>query len=279
MNARCNAMSTSTVEPAMPCLRPAFRRLQGDPAREYYALVPADVDLSLPPLVLVHGITRNAIEQILRFAPLAARLRVPLIAPLFARRTYGQYQQVIDLKRRIRSDLALFDMLADAADHWGLRVDMVNLFGFSGGSQFAHRLAMLHPARVRACVCAAAGWYSFPDCNIDWPLGLGTHPLADAAFDFAAIRQIPFHVIVGSRDGQRDASLRTDETLDRMQGRTRIERARNWHSAMLRQDMHPHSSLTLLPGTRHNFAKAEQNGLVELVFERLGFDLPEGDPA
>ena len=63
--------------------RMQFVRLPGEPAREYYAFTPATLRAGAEPLVLVHGISRNAAEMVLRFSELASQCGVPLIAPLF----------------------------------------------------------------------------------------------------------------------------------------------------------------------------------------------------
>lgn len=260
--------------PALPAalrgtaLHPQFVRLAGDPPREYFGFCPQDCDPAASPLVLVHGISRNAIELVLRFAPHAQAHGVPIIAPLFSREAYGMYQQVVDPRRGIRADLALFDMLDDFAARWGLASRSITLFGFSGGAQFAHRMAMLHPQRIAACIPVSAGWYTLPDPDLAWPTGLAGAPLGPV--DLAALAQVPFHTLVGRRDTENDEALRRNDRLDALQGENRLQRARTWHKAMRRAGMDRRSSLTILPRTRHNFASAERRGLAEVVFGLLG---------
>jgi pimeloyl-ACP methyl ester carboxylesterase len=202
-----------------------------------------------------------------------------LIAPLFAKQTFGQYQQVIDRKRNCRSDLALFDILDDVAAECGFATDRVHLFGFSGGSQFAHRFAMLHPERVITCVCVSAGWYTFPDTAQAFPHGLGRHPVQGGRFDLDRIRTIPFHVMVGSKDNQRDQALRSSALLDAQQGLTRLERAKRWFAAMQRWGAHPDSSLTTITHAGHNFGRAtDRRALAEIVFNKLGLSLTQVKP-
>lgn len=263
-------MSPPAHEQEVELDRPQYFRLPGKPDREYFALCPANVVPGTPALVVVHGISRNAIEQLLRFAPLARQYGVPLIAPLFERKPYRSYQQLVDPKKGIRADLALLDIIEDAARRWPINAQRFQLFGFSGGSQFAHRFTFAHPQRVIACVGTAAGWYTWPDQQLPYPQGLGSNPLADAAFDLDAIRRVPIHIVVGTRDTARDAALRKDEQIDALQGRNRVERARRWHQAMRDAGMHPAGSLTELARTRHNFDRAFQRGLGRIVFEKLG---------
>lgn len=246
--------------------RPRFLRLPGQPEREYYLLLPTNLRPGAEPLVLVHGISRNAPELVLRFAELANRLGVPLIAPLFRRESFGQYQQVIDPRGGQRSDLALLDILDDASSRFGLSARQVALFGFSGGAQFAHRFALLHADRVRTCVPVSAGWYTMPDPELTWPLGLAQSPIPI----HPQSQSIPFHVIVGQRERDDDDALRRNHELDALQGENRRARARNWHRALRKAGWSRASSLTVLPRTRHNFSCAHRNGLIETVFRLIG---------
>lgn len=249
--------------------RPLFIDAGGAPKREYYAFVPLECSPTAEPLILVHGISRNAAELILRFADLAERFGIPLIAPLFRQETYGHYQQAIDSKRALRSDLALCDILEDSACRFGLRTRRIALFGFSGGAQFAHRFSLIHPQRIRVCIPASAGWYTMPDTTQKWPLGLAGMP--GGPLDQAA-RTVPFHLIVGQRDRYEDVALRRDAELDRLQGADRRSRAKAWHRALRKAGWCDASSLTVLPRTRHNFTCANRHGLTKTVFKLLGYE-------
>lgn len=263
------ALSLVPPAPALPRARVHYLYLPGAPDRAYYVFCPRHLAPAAEPLVLVHGISRNAAELISRFADTADRIGIPLIAPLFTQDAYGQYQQVIDRKRGVRTDAALDDILDDAAQRFGINTRRVALFGFSGGAQFAHRYALLHAPRVRACVPVSAGWYTLPDATLEWPLGLknmpggGLHPAA---------RDIPFHLIFGQRESASDDALRHDETLDQLQGADRRARAKTWHRALQKAGWSPNGSLTVLPRTRHNFACAHRRGLTETVFRLLGYE-------
>lgn len=253
------------------CDRPLFRSLPGEPQRDYFLLVPATARPGARVLVLVHGISENALVHVLRFAGLARRHGFVLVAPLFHKRVYGRYQQLVDQKHGARADLALLDILDAVGRDVTAAVDRVSLFGFSGGAQFAHRFAFVHSERVEACACASAGWYTLPEPQVRYPEGLERAPTAGRALVPDAIREIPFHVLVGDRDTARDSSLRTSEQLDATQGRDRLERAQRWFAAMQAWGASPASTFTLLPGVGHCFVNAvERAGLDELVVEKLG---------
>lgn len=257
--------------------RVVFQSFPGSPTREYFTYVPQCARASSPVVVLVHGITRNAAEHVFRFVGEAEKAGAILIAPLFTKQAYGQYQQVVDRHGGMRADLALFDILDAVADQTGASVKRIHLFGFSGGAQFAHRFMMLHPDRVAAIAVAAAGWYTFPDPALPYPHGIGTHPCPGSRFDPDHFLSVPRHVLVGDQDIARDEALRTSRRLDRLQGKTRVARARRWFDMMQRDSLKrraapPRSSLTILSGAGHSFTEAaERQNLVETVFRR--FDL------
>lgn len=257
--------------------RVVFQSFPGSPARDYFVYVPHRAEAGAPVVALVHGITRNAAEHIFRFSREAERAGAILIAPLFAKEAYGQYQQVTDHHSGIRADVALLDILDAVADETGASAERVYLFGFSGGAQFAHRFMMLHPDRVAAVAIAAAGWYTTPDTSLAYPYGIGSHPCPDARFYPDRFLSVPRHVFVGDQDIARDEALRTSRTLDQLQGETRLARARHWFAAMQRESQKrgavpPRSSLTILAGAGHSFTEAaERHDLAEAVFRR--FDL------
>ena len=88
-----------------------------------------------------------------------------IIAPLFEKKRFGQYQQLIAKDGQTPSDKALLMLLDRLELDYALDVEQVSLFGFSGGAQMVHRFAMLHPQRVRKVYAMAAGWYMLPDAD------------------------------------------------------------------------------------------------------------------
>lgn len=247
--------------------RALYRSLPGAPEREFFIYLPA----SRKPdriVVLMHGISENACEQILRFVPEAEARGAVLVAPLMQRTVFGQYQQLVDPRKGIRADDALFDILGVVREEVGLPVRPVDIFGFSGGGQFVHRFGFVHPRAVRSCVLVAPGWFSFPDPELAYPQGLANLPTGEIPFDEVAARSVPFHVVVGDQDIARDTSLRHSPGLDRKQGRTRLERAGRWHQAMQDWGADPRGSLTILPGLGHSFAHAvRDHDLPTLAFD------------
>lgn len=246
--------------------RAQYRCLPGTPAREYFLYAPGS-RAAQRVVVLMHGISENACEQILRFAPEAEKHGAVLVAPLMQRTIFGQYQQLVDPRNGIRADAALLDILDAVCSELGLPKQPIDIFGFSGGGQFAHRFALVNPEHVRSCVAVAPGWFSFPDDGCPYPQGLAALPIGQKPFDAAAVKSRPVHVVVGDRDIVRDASLRRTPDLDRQQGRTRLERAIRWHAAMREWGADPRGSLTILQGLGHSFSQAvRDHDLPRLVF-------------
>lgn len=256
----------------------SFHETPGPPLRQFFLYRPETEIPGAPIVVSVHGIARNAAAHTYRLMEQAERYGVAVLSPLFEKQDYGQYQQLEDAKTGVRSDLALLDMIAAAERLSSADGARILLFGFSGGAQFAHRFAMAHPDRVLSAVLAAAGWYTLPDPESRYPYGLDAEAVGSALrFNLAAIAQVQFHVMVGQLDVERDSSLRRSKRLDRTQGRTRVERASTWVTAMSQLPFAEHGrappELLMLPKVGHSFVESvERADLAARVFERFAAD-------
>ncbi|MFO1402364.1 MAG: alpha/beta hydrolase [Steroidobacteraceae bacterium] len=253
-----------------------LRRLPGWTLDRYYVYAPPGVRADRPPLVSVHGISRNAREHALLLAPLARRLRCLLIAPLFPAAHWRGYQRLL-AGAHGRSPLEYVDaVLADAARDYALETARCHLLGFSGGAQFAHRYALLRAPRIASLALSAAGWYTLPDPGLAWPIGIaGDLPGIDAAGHAAldelrAWLALPMLVSVGSRDGD-DRNVRHDAALDAAQGATRCERAARFvaavRTAALARSLSPRVELCILGGARHDFADVMRRGLAARLLD------------
>ena len=250
-----------------------FHRLAGAPDREWFQYRAATAGCDAPVLVIVHGIARNAVEYVFRLRHAAEAAGAIVVSPHFSRVDYGRYQQ-IESPDGVRADKALDAILAEVSRTTGGRTDRFHLAGVSGGAQFAHRYALLHPDRVSSLSLLAAGWYTFPAPSHAWPLGTGAAP---AEIDPARLAATPINVLVGDRDRMRDASLRADPEIDVLQGRHRLARARRWSRAM-RAAGCTRLSLVTLPGVSHALQPAfEGQDLARRLFEYAGL-LPAAQP-
>ena len=225
-----------------------------------------------PPLVAIHGIRRGARQQAVLFARRANAMGRHVIAPLFDLDSWGGYQQAV---LRGRADLALLDLLDDLLRQRVFRSDSIDLFGFSGGAQFAHRFAMLHPDGIARLSIAAPGWYTFFD-DAPYPYGLSPRSGAQDPWAPSLIQNLerclalPMNVCVGEKDKFPDKNTRRGFEIDAQQGLHRLARAERWTSAArtaaralgVQSDI----TLTILNGCGHDFASCMTlGGLADIV--------------
>lgn len=252
--------------------RLVFRAVEAPDALPCWLAVPEHADPAARPLVAIHGIRRGAKEQAALFGARGAALGRHVIAPLFDTDNWPTYQR---LGRTRRADLALLRLLQQLQNERGVQHARVDLFGFSGGAQFAHRFAMLHPQRVGRLNVAAAGWYTFPDAAA-YPYGLGERsarpdnlgPQMRAALD--DFLRLPIRVCVGVRDNAPGPTLRGGKAIDLQQGRDRRARASRWTetlaAAASARGIVPRIALSVLPGCGHSFRRCiAHGGLADLV--------------
>ena len=227
-------------------------------------------------LVSIHGISRNAEEHVAGFAPLAERYGAAIVAPLFPAAEYRRYQRLGVSVNEARADLAFDRMLDDAARLLDVDPLPLRLFGFSGGGQFAHRYALFYPRRVARQVLGAPGWYTFPDPEHRYPLGLRTAPpeWPKLTFNPGRFLRIPTLVLVGEHDDVRDPELNRTRQVDVHQGLNRMERGERWVGAMRAlaraYALEPRVSLEVVPGADHAYASyLAQQAFAERIFRFL----------
>lgn len=257
-----------------------FRTIAGPVPREYFYHFPAGLHSGSPIIVSVHGISMNAAEHMVRMRAIGEAVGAAVVAPCFAKKLYPRYQQLQDSQTGIRSDLALIDILADVRRRSGIRTQKIHLTGFSGGAQFAHRFALYHADLVASCVSCSAGWYTFPEPEMAFPLGIadGSGPCGLSLHD--DWRSVPHHVVVGSRDTAIEDALNMTTAVVALQGTGRRTRARRWVKVM-NQGREAKSlllvSLTELRGLTHDFTVAhERHDLARVIAEKMGI-LPVKD--
>ena len=231
---------------------------KGDKGLDCWMVVPAEPSPLMPPLVIVHGIHRGA-EAIARvLADRAGATGRVIIAPRFDAETWPLYQQVV---RKGRADLALLSLLSDLRLTGMWRGDRIELAGYSGGAQFAHRFAMLHPQIVARLSLVASGWYTFPDAA-RFPYGTADSDRAPGwgprmALGLDAYLRLPIEVLVGRLDTDRDPSVRSNPTVDAQQGTTRVERAERYVRALEQaseaRGVRVRARLSVLDGCAHDF--------------------------
>lgn len=221
--------------------------------------IPDQYDPDLRPLVTVHGISRD-VEGMVSYitqhlTPSMSRI---VIAPLFDRQNWKGYQRVVD---SCRADLALLSLLEDLKTRGIADTRKVELFGYSGGAQFAHRFALLYPHLIERLMVCSAGWYTFPD-DRKYPYGLSVPKKRMAGYTTFSRRNLEsflkmrIEVYVGETDTIVDANTRSGREIDDQQGVHRLARARKWvaalQSAANRFTVQPDISYVELVGCGHS---------------------------
>ncbi len=236
------------------------RVLKANPISEYLVYVPTAAAADSPVLVSVHGISqRSWLKQAELLVPTCERYGVTLLAPGFNDQQYTDYQRLGREGKGYRADLFLHRCLEELNTMTGADTTHVRLFGHSGGAQFVHRYLMAYPHRVECAVVSAAGWYTFPDPTLKYPYG--TRPsssLRGVSFNPEAYLKVPVIVLIGTEDNQQSDDLSSSDRVNKQQGITRIERARNWVAAMQAQaiayGMESLVSIVELIGASHSLA-------------------------
>jgi len=231
-------------------------------------------------LVLVHGETRNPRIIMDVFRTYADRLGATLIAPIFDKKTSANYQRLGFNQRKsdnILPHIKLRSILDEVNRLTDIPTKRFHLFGHSGGAQFAHRYAIAFPDTVMRCAISAAGWYTFPDEAVAFPYGMKAMTgLPFVAPDIEKFLNIPMCVLVGANDTGRGSNLKKSARIDRMQGRTRLERAERWVAAMTEaargRGLEPCTHLQVLPGAGHDLASMEARGDIGRRVSRFLFE-------
>jgi predicted esterase len=187
-------------------------------------------------LVVVHGFRRSIGSTVALFMDFAQKQRTIVLAPYFPIGDHFQHLGIDDGSPR--ADLLLLEQVAEIRQRFRLTTEPFDLFGFSGGAQFAHRFLYLHPGFLRSVVVASPGTVTLPTAQQSWPGGIANlDRLTGIAFDLEAVRKIRTLLLVGDRDVG-TGNLNQSEQANQA-GRTRLERVRMLHQAW-RQAGIPH---------------------------------------
>jgi pimeloyl-ACP methyl ester carboxylesterase len=227
-------------------------------------------------LVVVHDSDRRWAELAETFADWARARAVALLAPLFPAGVLGDgnpdgYKFLHE--GDVRHDLLLEDMVDDALARTRCTQRRLLLHGYSGGAQFAHRYALLHPGRLQAVVVGAPGEVTLLDAERPWWGGVAdTRERFGLAVNAAALRRVVFHLLVGERDTDTDA-LRPQPPSrfwpagTRPEASNRIERLRTFDRSMSAAGVPTH--FALMPGATHEAGLRESARRAQAVFDGL----------
>ncbi|MEE8374230.1 MAG: LamG-like jellyroll fold domain-containing protein [Dehalococcoidia bacterium] len=201
------------------------------------------------------------------------------------------FQRLLNKNNHHRSDLKLIEIFEFFRKNLMNR-ERFHLYGHSGGGQFVHRFATFYPELIGKIAFSAAGTFTFPRRDKDYPWGIRMANLEEwfgqqiEADDLRLsesqmterlnrLLDLQVFVIVGQEDTAVSGPRRLEEVG--RQGRNHIERARNYYAAMRREHEHQKAignrprddpfrfEIHELPGVGHD-SEAGADKAIELLF-------------
>ncbi|MEQ4721790.1 hypothetical protein [Nonomuraea sp. B19D2] len=165
-----------------------------------------DADTVYSLAVLVHGTERDVQSYRDSFTDFGQANNCIVLAPLFpvGIPDPGEFDGYKYLQHRgIRFDQVLLAMVEEISAVYRVDSRRFLLFGYSGGGQYAHRFAYLHPERVRAVSIGAPGAVTLLDETLRWPAGIaGAEEAMGRRVDPAALGSTAMHLVIGAEDTQ-----------------------------------------------------------------------------
>ncbi len=243
-----------------------FHQVAHQDSLSYYLFCPKNLSSETKVIVCVHGISRDAKQQITAFQQQANNYNHIIIAPLFSKKYYHGYQRLETGAAGYTSAEALNKILHDVHKICTIKTNNITLFGYSGGAQFSHRYAMLYPEKINRLIVCASGWFTFPDENKNFPYGLKgiQASVTNMAKNLPTFLQLKIRILVGELDNTNDLGLNRKKRINRQQGHHRVERAKRWSDALQSKcnEMKIEADLRFITirGCGHSFSNCERFG-------------------
>lgn len=247
-----------------------FRNPETDKRVVVFYARSTDYDAAHPPVLVLHGIYRNAWDYRDAWIELAQRYKLFVIVPYFTEVDYPDvvgfnlgnvFESETDLTRKPSTEWSyrLPEIIFEHISASGLTTATGYLaFGHSAGSQFLHRkLAFVPDKRLLLAIAANAGWYTLPDENEPWPYGFKDTGILEQ--DLVPYLASNLFLLLGDQDvDPNHRSLRkTPEAM--RQGRHRLERGHTFfetaRSLASELKVPFRWQIQEVPGVAHNNAK------------------------
>ncbi|TAQ91113.1 hypothetical protein B7494_g533 [Chlorociboria aeruginascens] len=198
---------------------------EADPRFSYALYIPLRYQTlqNLPLVVLIHSSDRMNGEIRDAFVDFAESNGCAVFCPLFPRfraDPLDRSSYKVIAGNNIRYDNILLSMIGEMAS-WYPKVDTEKFFmyGFSGGAQFSHRFAYLHPEKLLALVVAGPGVITRPDEESHFPQGIqDLDALFNVHFEWETLKTVPTAFICGDQD--------TDNVGNNVRGRPPVQGGR-----------------------------------------------------
>ena len=244
--------------------------LSREPLSDYALYLPTDAEARQPLRILValHGMGDNGPDFAKSLLPLAEERGWAVLAPTMPYRDYRDPTKVRQDGLLLPRLKALLDVLPDRT---GIQFQpQVLLYGFSRGSQEAHRFSFMYPEATLGVAGMAAGSYTLPTASVirqgapaalTYPFGVqDVEQICGRAFNAEAARRVQYWIAVGSSDNRvEDVPRQWDGLL----GNNRVERAQRFVAAL--QQFGARAKVTVFPGAKHELTEAMRAGAVEFL--------------
>ena len=233
------AIDMEQVTTIKPGLNHLYFEGWGEIRLPVWVYVPTSVEArEAPVLFMMHGAKRGAARYLSEWDQIAERQGFIVVAPEFTRNAFpgsAGYNLGNRIPRGVETVIEeaawtfsaiepLFDYVVERLG--GSQTDYT-IYGHSAGSQFTHRFMYFKPeARAKRFLAANAGWYTFPDLEVDYPVGLGGLGLSD--HDLKRYLEKDLVILIGDQDNDpTHESLKRDDGVDQ-QGPHRFARGQNF---------------------------------------------------
>ena len=196
--------------------------------------LPKEINENTKVIFIIHGNSRDVERYINLWLEPSKDKNVILVAPHFTRSNYSNfgtlqiarsYGKILkNQSNNLKNSLSLF--FTYFKNKYNLQTSTYSIFGFSAGSQFAHRyLLFSDDIQVDRVVLGSAGWYTFYN-NEPYPYGMRNMPIERERYEWYLSREVLF--ILGAKDNDPNHESLNNSKGAKQQGSNRFERGQNY---------------------------------------------------
>ena len=196
--------------------------------------LPKEINQNTKVIFIIHGNSRDVERYINLWLEPSKDKNVILVAPHFTRSNYSNFgtlqiarssgKILKNQSNNLKNSLSLF--FTYFKNKYNLQTSTYSIFGFSAGSQFAHRyLLFSDDIQVDRVVLGSAGWYTFLN-NEPYPYGMRNMPIERERYEWYLSREVLF--ILGAKDNDPNHESLNNSKGAKQQGSNRFERGQNY---------------------------------------------------
>ena len=196
--------------------------------------LPKEIDENTKVIFIIHGNSRDVERYINLWLEPSKDKNVILVAPHFTRSNYSNFgtlqiarssgKILKNQSNNLKNSLSLF--FTYFKNKYNLQTSTYSIFGFSAGSQFAHRyLLFSDDIQVDRVVLGSAGWYTFLN-DEPYPYGTRDMLIERKRYEWFLSREVLF--ILGAKDNDPNHESLNNSKGAKQQGSNRFERGQNY---------------------------------------------------